>query len=90
MSGGQPRTFSEMRATGVLWAINRVLFHPRGYALALSFPDGVNSEPDGWELLGDGSERWAFDYDDERTDFEHFEALLASLKAAATIERPTP
>jgi hypothetical protein len=39
---------------GLLWFINRCVFHPRGYALALEANTG------GWYLLGDGGEPWVF------------------------------
>jgi len=52
------RPFSELRDTGLLWLINRVVFHPRGYALALH-SDGVGGEYTGWSLMGDGTEPWS-------------------------------
>lgn len=54
------RPFRDLRESGLLWLINRVVLHPRGYALALHYPDGVQSEigPTGWSLMGDGSEPW--------------------------------
>lgn len=55
------RPFSELRDTGLLWLLNRVVFHPRGFALALhytgKFPD--MGECVGWSLHGDGSEPWS-------------------------------
>lgn len=55
------RPFSELRDSGLLWLINRVVFHPRGYALALHFTDVVPSggTATGWALYGDGSEPWS-------------------------------
>lgn len=64
MSG---RPFAELRDTGLLWLINRVVFHPRGYALGLHFDLDLNCI--GWSLLGDGSEPWSMGpdpTDDER------------------------
>ena len=65
--------FSALRSEGLLWLINRVVFHPRGFALGLDWPkeaykeDGtVEGEPTGWVLLGDGSEVWTMgDGEDE-------------------------
>ena len=54
----EPRPFSELRPTGLLWLINTTVFHPRGYALALHFDDDGNAT--GWSLMGDGSEPWVF------------------------------
>lgn len=39
---------------GLLWLVNRCVFHPRGYALAF-FPESGT-----WMLLGDGSEPWSY------------------------------
>lgn len=61
----------DLRADGVLWAINRVLFHPRGFAVAVSTLDGSL-----W-LMGDGSEPWQYGPPaDEDRLFADFEALL--------------
>lgn len=58
--------FEELQTTGLLWLINRVVFHPRGYALAV-----VKDENKvlGFELLGTGEEIFVFD---ENTDDEKF------------------
>lgn len=71
------RPWSELRESGLLWLINRVVFHPRGYALGLVQHDG---DVVGWHLLGDGSEVWSFDGDEgttfaavQRTFAEHGE-----------------
>jgi len=57
------RPFSDLRATGLLWLINRVVFHPRGWALALHFADGgeggAYKDCTGWSLMGDGTEPWS-------------------------------
>ena len=56
------RPFNELRDTGLLWLINRVVFHPRGYALALHYadpdPGPTGGTATGWSLLGDGTEPW--------------------------------
>ncbi len=44
----------DLREDGLLWLINRVVFHPRGFAL------GYDAGPDEFHLLGDGSEPWRF------------------------------
>lgn len=63
-----------LQEDGVLWAINRVLFHPRGFALNLD-PDTGR-----FGLQWDGSEPGTFtaDVDDER--FRQFEDLLQRAK----------
>jgi hypothetical protein len=69
------RPFAELRDSGLLWLINRALFHPRGWALALSYRDG---QVVGWRLLGDGSEVWRFTDDED----ENFAAAEATLRPA--------
>jgi hypothetical protein len=69
----------DLRADGVLWAINRTLFHPRGFALAVNTPDGSLS------LMGDGSEPWQYGSPvDEDRLFADFEALLDRARTRAT------
>jgi hypothetical protein len=60
--GDETRSFGELRSSGLLWLINRVVFHPRGFALALTMH---GDEATGWKLLGDGSEVWRFDGDED-------------------------
>lgn len=65
-----------LRGDGVLWMVNRTVFHPRGFALAL------DSETGDLTLLGDGSEPWSYDLrepdgtDQEDLLFRSFAALL--------------
>lgn len=56
------RAWEELRSTGLLWLINRVVFHPRGWALALVRRDG---QLVGWNLQGDGREVWEFNGDED-------------------------
>jgi hypothetical protein len=57
------RPLSELSDSGLLWLINRVVFHPRGYSLALhvSDPDtaGVKTVT-GWSIQGTGADVWVF------------------------------
>ncbi len=76
------RPFDDMRATGLLWLINRVVFHPRGFALAFHVADG---EVTGWSLLGDGAEVWRFVCDDED---KHFADVAALFREAALVPQP--
>lgn len=71
------RSFDELRESGLLWLVNRVVFHPRGFALALVY-EGGNSEPVGWKLQGDGREVWSFG---EHED-DDFAAAQATLKVS--------
>lgn len=70
------RPWAELRTTGLLWLINRTVFHPRGYALAIVVRDGLAV---GWQLLGDGSEVWRFDGGED----EHLQAVNAIFAEAA-------
>lgn len=75
---GPPHPLSELSDSGLLWLINRVVFHPRGFALALhADEDGTVT---GWNLLGDGSEAWSFPEERER---EHFQRAEQTLRGAA-------
>jgi hypothetical protein len=70
-----PRPISELRDSGLLWLINRTVFHPRGLALALvAAEDGGIA---GWLLTGDGTEPMWFSPDDEPTLFAQAKATLA-------------
>lgn len=60
------RPWSELRDSGLLWLINRVVFHPRGFAFGLVWEDG---QLVGWALRGDGSQPWEFG-GDEAPSFE--------------------
>lgn len=70
----EPNDFGDivdLREDGILWMINRVIFHPRGMALAIS-DDEANLL-----LFGDGKEVWNYpDRVDEQNLFDSFEAML--------------
>ena len=61
-----PRPLTALKDSGLLWLINRVVFHPRGFALALHEEDGTIV---GWSLQGDGSEPWSFSTTSEKALF---------------------
>lgn len=65
--GTEGRPLEELRSSGLLWLINKVVFHPRGFALVLVV-DGPDvdgrEEVVGWDLDGDGSEPWHFELDE--------------------------
>lgn len=70
------RPFEDLSMSGLLWLINRTVFHPRGYALAITLDDG---KAVGWSLLGDGSEPWEYGIDEK----DHFRRAEATLKGNA-------
>lgn len=57
------RPFDELTSSGLLWLINRVVFHPRGYALGVVFDE--DGEAAGWVLRGDGQEVLRFPEDEQ-------------------------
>lgn len=70
----------EWHADGILWLVNRVVFHPRGFALGV--------QPDGQLVLyGDGTELWAFGMIAPSED-ALFAAAQAALARAAEANRP--
>jgi hypothetical protein len=75
------RTWEELRTSGLLWLLNRVCLHPRGYALALVRRDGQYT---GWRLLGDGQEVWSFCDDED----DSYAAVEATLRQAAIDNHP--
>jgi len=66
-----PAPGMDLRDTGLLWLINRQVFHPRGFALA------VDSEGGGLSLLGDGVEPWNFEDGTETDTLAKVERLFA-------------
>jgi hypothetical protein len=78
MSEQPARPFGDLRDTGLLWLINRVVFHPRGFALGLV--RGGDGQIVGWRLLGDGTEVWHFE-GDEDTPFARAEEALQAARS---------
>ncbi len=93
------RSFEELRSSGLLWAINKVLLHPRGFALAVHFPEGATREQIeaheveliGWGLAGDGREPWSFAPPADDEGFATFEEFLSEARrVAAPMEKTGP
>jgi len=77
--------FSRLLDTGLLWYLNRVALHPRGYALALDFADGED-EPRGWSLTrADVGEPWSFPPGEEPEKFQAVMSLFANLDALGRV-----
>lgn len=68
------RPLGELRSSGLLWLINRVVFHPRGFALALHADE--TGAVTGWSLQGNGTEPWSFPLDREPEHYQHAEQAL--------------
>lgn len=56
------RPWNDLRESGLLWLINRVVLHPRGYALAIHYEGDADDlgAALGWSLMGDGTEVWGY------------------------------
>jgi hypothetical protein len=61
----------DLRADGLLWLINRTVFHPRGFALAYVVESGT------FELWGNGDEPWSYGFSREAEN-----ALFRAVNAA--------
>ncbi len=73
--------FAEFKLVGLLWLVNRVVFHPRGYALTFHFEkDGSVS---GWSMQGDGSEVWSFTTEDDDECFASVRAYFDGIGGVA-------
>ncbi|WP_353809145.1 hypothetical protein [Agromyces sp. SYSU T00194] len=72
-----PRPWAELLDSGLLWLINRQVFHPHGFSLSVHTNE--HGEPTGWALRGDGTEIHAFPYELEQ---EYFERAMAEIEAA--------
>ncbi|MET7477977.1 hypothetical protein ABZT17_26920 [Streptomyces sp. NPDC005648] len=66
----------KLKESGLLWLINRTVFHPRGLALGMAYRD--DGDVLGWVLLGDGSQPIQFPPDDEPELFAQAQATLAA------------
>lgn len=74
------------RANGLLWALNRMVLHPRGLALALFYPEGdgvcgVDRMPTGWTIVRAEDGIWGYGEELDKAGQEKFEAFLAYVAA---------
>ena len=74
---------------GLLWLVNKSVFHPRGFALA------YNQEEEAWLLVGDGTESWRFEDSEDFMENEKFAAVEELFAEARDVnaevpERPWP
>lgn len=67
-----------LRDTGLLWLINRVVFHPRGFTLGMVYT--YDGEFLHWVLIGNGMDPWRFDGDEDEA-FRKVEELFEKAKA---------
>ena len=76
MPSGDLRPVSDLLDSGLLWLINRVVFHPRGLALAL-WREDTTGDVTAWRLLAtaDG-EPFTFSNRDDENGYRRAEATL--------------
>jgi hypothetical protein len=72
------RPLNELRDSGILWLINKSVFHPRGFALALDV-DETTGNVTGWKILGNGHEVWSYQQHNDDDGFARAEATLKAL-----------
>lgn len=75
---GDIRAIGELRDSGLLWLINRTVFHPHGFALALVA--GEDGSIAGWQLTGDGTEPVWFAAEIEADLYARAHATLAAAR----------
>lgn len=80
------RPLAELRSSGLLWLINRVVFHPHGLALAVVEDDAGTIT--GWTLLGNGDEPIWFAPEDEEPLFHQAHATLNAARVTDPSQRP--
>jgi len=71
-------TFNELEKSGLLWLINRIVFHPRGFVLGL-IPD-ENGNIIGWTVVGEGKNPLVFNPEMDEMGFLTAETFLAKLR----------
>lgn len=73
------RPLAELRTSGLLWLINRIVFHPRGLALALHYDK--DETVTGWSLLrATNGEPFAFEPDADDRGFKAAEQTIADAR----------
>lgn len=78
---------SALSDTGILWLINRTVFHPRGFALSLMRnKDGTVSS---WNIKGTGKDVFVFNAEDDALHFAQVIEFLASLTELPEVEPDT-
>ena len=74
---------ADLSRTGLLWLINRTVFHPRGFALGLVLDSaGVATS---FQLLGTGCEPWSYPAEGEQAKLLAVEKLFGAGRTAALL-----
>lgn len=82
-----PMDLTRFRELGLLWAINRYLFHPQGLAITVHLAEDGETVT-GWGLIGDGSEPFGYSGEQDDGGFADFEAFLDAYRSNLLPERP--
>lgn len=85
-------TFGALSTSGLLWLINRAVFHPRGLAMAIEYAEG-DPEPRGWSLhAAAAGEPFTFDLPAgvENNLYAAAEELIAATKLAGRTPLQAP
>jgi hypothetical protein len=76
------RSFDDLRDTGLLWAINRYIFHPRGLAMAVCLEHDEDSKVFAWRMMSLLGETFNYDEEADQSGFRKFTQFLQSLEVA--------
>lgn len=76
MEDNNPSTPADLHDDGILWMLNRTVFHPRGFAA------GFDPVTGNFQIFGDGTESWNYAESMEQAENERFRAFEALLERA--------
>jgi hypothetical protein len=76
----------DLEQDGLLWLINRVVFHPRGFALQMVVDTENHEKVFGFALRGNADEPFVFSNQQDDEKFKAVETLFA--KARKENDRP--
>jgi len=77
----------ELRDSGILWAINKIVFHPLGLSFVLEFCDkekGMGADPTGFHIRGDAKtvQECIFSSGEETVGSEKFNKFIEKIKGS--------
>lgn len=72
-------SFNQFADLGLLWLINRSVFHPRGLTISFEYAEG-EAEPRGWGIRAFDQPPVFSDDTEERHWFKTVESLLANVR----------
>ncbi len=69
------KNLTDFRNAGLVWAINKSLFHPYGFSMEVKFNDKTG-EIVGWDITGDGSKPFFYSQEIEKAGFAKFSKFI--------------